>query len=111
MNAARDTLLNIEVVYADPDTQILLGLNVPEGTNVGDALRASGIAERCPGVDFKSAELGVWGQRVNRSQVLRDGDRIEVYRPLAMDPREARRQRAQLGLAMGQKEPGDTEPS
>ena len=107
MNAARETLLNIEVVYADPDTQVLLTLNVPRDTTVADALDACGIAERFPEFDFKKATVGIWGQPVRRSQVLQDGDRIEVYRPLAMDPREARRQRAQLGLAMGQKNPDD----
>lgn len=97
------TLLNVEVVYADPDVEALIDVNVPVGTTVAEAITASAIAGRCPGVDFDHAAVGIWGKPVGRDHQLQDGDRIEVYRPLAMDPREARRQRARHGLAMGQK--------
>ncbi|MGB5245227.1 MAG: RnfH family protein [Woeseia sp.] len=98
--------LQIEVVYAEPARQALIDLSLDDGATVADALKASGIAEKFPDVDFALAELGIWGRRVDRSQRLQDGDRLEIYRPLQMDPRDARRQLALHGRAMGQKDDG-----
>ncbi len=59
-----------------------------------DAIRASGISERCPEFDLSVATIGVWGLAVALDAPLKEGDRVEIYRPLAMDPNEARRLRA-----------------
>lgn len=101
--AAPEAGIAIEVVYAEPGKQLLLACRVPAGSTVAEALVASGIAEHFPQVEFAKVELGVWGQTVTRSRLLVEGDRLEIYRPLLMDPREARRQLATHGRAMGQK--------
>ena len=59
-----------------------------------DAIRASDLATRCPDVDISTATVGVWGRACALDAPLREGDRVEIYRPLAMDPNEARRLRA-----------------
>ena len=95
--------LQIEVVFADTREQRLLSLSVANGTTVAEAIEQSGIQQHFPAVDLSALDVGVWGQPVERSRVLRDGDRVEIYRPLLMDPREARRKLAEHGEAMGQK--------
>ena len=86
--------LRVEVVYAKPARQALLKIELPVGATVAEAIDASGIAARFPRDDLESAETGIWGRIVDRKAVLRDGDRVEIYRPLERDPREARRERA-----------------
>lgn len=66
-------------------------LDVPEGSTARDAVLASGWKDCCPGAE--PADLGIWGRRCAARQVVRDGDRIEVYRPLVVDPKVARRER------------------
>jgi uncharacterized protein len=86
--------LQVEVVFALPEEQVLVALRVREGTTVEGAIAASGLYERFPGHDLKSFDTGIWGRIVARTQVLRSGDRVELYRPLRLDPRDARRERA-----------------
>ena len=83
--------MRVEVAFALPDRQLLATVTVPDDAVVADALRLCGIEERFPDVSFDALQAGIWGQPVERTHALRDGDRVEVYRPLAMDPREARR--------------------
>ena len=97
------TTLRIEVVFAGTAKQRLLSLTVAEGTTVAEAIEQSGLQQQFPGTDLAHLDAGVWGQPVERTRVLRDGDRVEIYRPLQMDPREARRKLAEHGQAMGQK--------
>ncbi len=84
--------IRVEVVYAIPGAHDAVSLRLPEGATAADALRASGLASRHPGVDM--AVIGLFGRRVAPETRLADGDRVEIYRPLAMDPKEARRRRA-----------------
>ena len=86
--------MRVEVVFALPDRQSLETVTVDEGASVSDALRLSGVEERFPDVNFDDLQVGIWGKPVERAHSLRDGDRVEVYRPLEMDPREARRLKA-----------------
>jgi len=94
----------VEVAYAEPERQFLETLELPAGTTAGEAVARSGLKRAFPALDFSVAPIGVWGTPVERGHVLADGDRVEVYRPLAMDPREARRQLAARGGAMGRKD-------
>ena len=71
-----------------------LSLDLPETSTALDAIRASGLAERFPEVDIGAATIGVWGRACAPDTRLQDGDRVELYRPLTMDPNEARRLRA-----------------
>ena len=87
--------IRVSVIYADPTVQIELPFDIEATATVDDAIRASGISSRLPG-GFKPAAIGIFGRVVSASDTLRDGDRIELYRPLKIDPKEARRRRAQL---------------
>jgi putative ubiquitin-RnfH superfamily antitoxin RatB of RatAB toxin-antitoxin module len=83
-----------EVVLATAEQQVLLAVRVEAGASVADAIEASGIASRFPGLPIEELPTGIWGKVVARDTAVRAGDRIELYRALTIDPREARRQRA-----------------
>ncbi len=85
----------VTVVYALPERASEIELKLPLGATVADALESSGLAANHPGVDLARCAVGVFGRRVERDRVLADGDRLEVYRPLVADPKDARRRRAQ----------------
>jgi putative ubiquitin-RnfH superfamily antitoxin RatB of RatAB toxin-antitoxin module len=91
--------LKVTVVHVAPDGPHVLELDLPAGATVGDAVACSGLLERVPGLDLAVAALGVWNRRVPAETLVRDGDRIEVYRPLTIDPKDARRRRAALRRA------------
>lgn len=85
--------MEIEVVYALPDIQIMRRLCAPPGVTARQAVELSGIINLYPEIDLSKNKLGVFGKLVKPDAILRDGDRVEIYRPLAVDPREARRKR------------------
>ena len=86
--------LPVEVVYALPGDQDAVALLVAPGTTLAQAVAASGIVARHPELSRSALRLGVYGAERDPRTVVQRGDRIEVYRPLRMDPKEARRQRA-----------------
>jgi putative ubiquitin-RnfH superfamily antitoxin RatB of RatAB toxin-antitoxin module len=86
--------LKVEVVYALPDEQVLMGLQVKEGTTVGQAIALSRIQERFPDLRVSRGSVGIFGRPVELDAMLRDGDRVEIYRPLRANPKQARRERA-----------------
>ena len=100
MDQAAGRSLAIEVACALPARQAVVALAVAPGTTAREAVRASGIAVRFPEVDVAACKLGIWGEPVADGRRVRDGDRVEVYRPLAIDPRAARRERAAVGDTM-----------
>jgi|GEM_PF-414102 len=87
-------MLEIEIVYGLADRQVLKNMTVAEGITVREAALQSGLEVEFPELDLQQAPLGIFGKTVKDETVLRDGDRIEVYRPLLIDPKEARRKRA-----------------
>ncbi|MGF6095356.1 RnfH family protein [Pseudomonas sp. 18175] len=89
-------MLEIEVVYAAEDRQVLLAVTVPVGTSLRAAVQASGIAAQFPGLDLAGCPLGIFGKVVADADVraVQSGDRIEIYRALLADPKEVRRLRA-----------------
>ena len=87
-------MLEIEIVYGLADRQVLKNMTVAEGITVREAALQSGLEVEFPELDLQQAPLGIFGKVVKDETVLRDGDRIEVYRPLLIDPKEARRKRA-----------------
>ncbi len=102
--------IQVEVAYALPDEQFLRSLRVPAGTTVADAIERSGIRERFPDVDPGGRnKVGIFGKITRMTQVLREGDRVEIYRPLIADPKEIRKQRAAAGKRM-KRGGGDLEP-
>ena len=93
--------VDIELVFALPDRQQMVTLRVDSDTTVEMAISLSKIGKDFPDEDFASFQAGIWGKPVDRGHLLQDGDRLELYRPLALDPREARRQLAASGRSMG----------
>lgn len=85
--------IKVEVAYAEPARQFLRQVSLPAGATVADAVAACGI-DREYGIDAAALEAGIWSKRVRRDSVLADGDRVELYRGLRIDPKEARRLRA-----------------
>jgi putative ubiquitin-RnfH superfamily antitoxin RatB of RatAB toxin-antitoxin module len=85
----------IEVAYATPDRQDLVTLEVPAGTTMAGAIEICRRESLLPQAVLASPDLGVFGRREPADRVLQPGDRVEIYRPLAVDPKEARRRRAQ----------------
>ena len=87
--------VNIEIVYALPDRAYRINLNVKAGTTIHQAIRESGILQQCPEIDLAVNKVGIYGRIKTTETELKDGDRVEIYRELKADPREARRRRAQ----------------
>lgn len=86
--------MDVEVAYAEPERQVVLALKVPAGTSVRDAVELSGVLERFPRIPWPGVDVGIFGRRVSPCAPLSPGDRVEIYRPLQVDPKQARRLRA-----------------
>ena len=91
---SEDSTITVEVAYALPHKQALLEIQVPVGSTVLEAAQRSGVSAKFDGVDLDNAKFGIYGKVVAPTQVLREGDRVEVYRPLVADPKEVRKARA-----------------
>lgn len=87
-------LLQIQVCYATPAQEVLRELAVPEGTTIEQAIAQSGVLGDIPEIDLASQPVGLYGKKRTLDTVLRERDRIEIYRPLVADPKESRRKRA-----------------
>lgn len=90
----------IEVVYALSDKQTLLKHKVDAGTTALDAVKTSGILDKYPEIDIATTKMGIFGKLIKPDTVLREKDRVEIYRPLIADPKEVRRKRAEEGKVM-----------
>lgn len=91
--------IRVEVVYALRDAQTVVTVELESGATAGDALAASGLRETVPGGLPEEPDVGIWGVRVAPGTELHDGDRVEIYRPLLVDAKQVRRQRANLQRA------------
>lgn len=87
--------IRIEVVYALPEQAYLLPLSVNAGTKIRQAIEISGLLQQCPEIDLERHKVGIFSKLENLDAVLSDGDRIEIYRELRVDPKEARRRRVE----------------
>ncbi|GMM85197.1 RnfH family protein [Pseudoalteromonas sp. MTN2-4] len=94
-------MIKVEVVFALPDTATSLSVDVAEGSTAEQVVLQSSIAEKCPEIDLSNLSLGIWNRTVKNHQVVKEGDRIEIYRPLIADPKAARRQRAEKAKEEG----------
>lgn len=88
--------LLIEVAYALPEEQLILEVEVPADSTVEHAIKRSGILERYPQIDLESDKVGIFGKMCKLNASLKNKDRIEIYRPLIADPKESRRQKAEM---------------
>jgi uncharacterized protein len=93
-------MINVEVIYALVDQQKTVRLQVEEGCTVKEAIEKSGLLSDFHEIDLSKNKLGIWNKLAKPDAVLRDRDRIEIYRPLIADPKEVRKQRAAEGKVM-----------
>lgn len=89
--------ITAEVAYATPEQQILLTVTVPQGSTALEVIEGSGLLEKVPSLQAENLQVGVFSQRLKSptEYEVKEGDRLEVYRPLLIDPKQARRERAQ----------------
>jgi putative ubiquitin-RnfH superfamily antitoxin RatB of RatAB toxin-antitoxin module len=92
--------IKIELVYALPTEQQLFKIEVPKGATIAEAVRLSGILAKYPEIDPEKGKFGIFGKLSKTDTVVREKDRIEIYRPLIADPKEVRRKRAEEGKVM-----------
>lgn len=93
-------MINIEVVYPLPDEQILFKATVKDDATIREGIEASGVLEHYPELNPEDMQVGIFGKLAPMKTVLREKDRIEIYRPLIADPKEVRKQRAAAGKRM-----------
>lgn len=91
---ATENVVRVEVVYARMEEQVIVALDVPRGATVRDAILMSGLTQRFPELGAAQGRVGIYGKPVPMDHELRAGDRVEIYRPLVADPKQARRRRA-----------------
>jgi putative ubiquitin-RnfH superfamily antitoxin RatB of RatAB toxin-antitoxin module len=84
----------IEIAYARPESQLIIELQVEDGTTVEQAIRQSGMLQKFPEIDLSINKAGIFGKQVSLRQAVHAGDRVEIYRQLIADPKQARRQKA-----------------
>ncbi len=87
--------ITVEVVYALPEKQYLRSVTLEEGATVEQAIKASGLLSLRKDIDLSNNKVGIFSRPVKLGDVVQDGDRVEIYRPLIADPKEMRRQRAE----------------
>jgi uncharacterized protein len=92
--------IQLEITYAKPDRQEIISLKLPEGSTIQQAVEASGLLQRHPEIDLAKAKVGIYGKLSRMDTVVRERDRVEIYRPLIADPKEVRKQRAAEGKVM-----------
>lgn len=90
----KQNLINIEVVYADDKQQAVIAMEIESNIKVIDAIQRSGILEQFPKINLSRHKVGIFSKMVSLDTILNDGDRIEIYRPLLIDPKQARKHRA-----------------
>lgn len=95
----KSELLRVRVVYALPDRQPSVDLQVPPGTSLTDAVNRSGLLQKFPETTARPLECAIFGRAVPLTYELRDGDRIEILRPLLIDPKQSRREAAERSRA------------
>ncbi|SNY54400.1 hypothetical protein SAMN06297280_2642 [Arsukibacterium tuosuense] len=93
--------LTVEVAYALPHQQSLLTLSVLPGSTVLQVIEQSGILQQYPDIDLGQQKVGVWSRPVKPDELVKEGDRIEIYRPLIADPKDLRRRRAEKAKEEG----------
>jgi putative ubiquitin-RnfH superfamily antitoxin RatB of RatAB toxin-antitoxin module len=87
--------INVEVAYASPDRQVIVPLQVKPGTTLLDAIKLAGILEQFPEIDLAQAKFGIFSKISPAETILREKDRVEIYRELIADPKDSRRKRAE----------------
>ncbi len=88
-----DLLIQVYLVYATESAQEIMTFSLPSGSTTRDLIDQSGILEKCPEIDLSNQAIGIFSRKVGLDEVLKNGDRLEIYRPLLADPKQARLKR------------------
>jgi putative ubiquitin-RnfH superfamily antitoxin RatB of RatAB toxin-antitoxin module len=91
----KNEAITVELIYIKPDSQNSLILKIPQGSNISQVIKRSGLLQRFPEIDLAVNKVGIFSKIKPLDYVLNNGDRLEIYRPLLVDPKEARRRRVQ----------------
>ncbi|WP_207916199.1 RnfH family protein [Lysobacter sp. N42] len=94
-------LVNVEVVYGTPEKQKIVSTQVPEGTTVEKTIELSQIDKFFPEFEVSADRVGIWNRTCKLTDTVKNGDRVEIYRPLIADPKEIRRRRAERAKEEG----------
>ena len=94
MDASAFSSIKIQVCYARPEQQFLLDFSVPVGTTLEQAIVQSGLLTQVPEIDLSACRVGIYNKLKPLDTIVREADRVEIYRPLLADPKESRRRRA-----------------
>ena len=86
--------MKVQVVYVNDHSECVIDLDINENSSVKEAVISSGVLEKYPEISLDQNQVGIFGEVVSQDQILSEGDRVEIYRSLKMDPMEARRLRA-----------------
>lgn len=89
-----DQLIDVEVAYATENHQVVLKLQTPQQATILEIIELSGLKAKFPEIDLNKQKVGIFGQLAALNKTVQDGDRIEIYRPLKIDPMDARREKA-----------------
>lgn len=100
MGSDEKAFIHVEVAYATPEEQVIIPLCLEQGATLLDAIKVSGVLERFPAIDLERQKTGIFSKVTKPDTVLREHDRIEIYRPLIADPKAIRKQRAAAGKKM-----------
>ena len=92
--------ITVEIAYALPEQQLIITIQIPERSSIENAIQTSGILQRFPEIDLNMNKVGIFGKLAKLETSLRDMDRIEIYRPLIVDPKAVRRNRAENAKAL-----------
>jgi uncharacterized protein len=87
-------IIRVELIYIEPNSQNSLKLELSKGTSIKQAIHQSGLLDQFPDIDLNINKVGIYNKIQTLDTIIQDGGRIEIYRPLSADPKEARRQRA-----------------
>jgi len=101
---AKADCIAVQVVYALPDKQVVVDMSLPAGATVSEAIERSELLRRFPDIDLAQQRIGIFSRLVSADAGLKNGDRVEIYRPLTRDPKEARRALAREGRSMGRQQ-------
>jgi putative ubiquitin-RnfH superfamily antitoxin RatB of RatAB toxin-antitoxin module len=97
---AEQSLMIVEIAYALPTKQVIIPLKIEQGATAESAIKLSGILTKFPEIDLSVYKIGIFSKPAKLDTVLREKDRVEIYRPLIADPKAVRKQRAAEGKKM-----------
>ncbi|MCW8090228.1 RnfH family protein [Alteromonas sp. ASW11-130] len=95
------SMIKVEVAYALPDRQSIVEVSIAKGATVEEVIKLSNIQTLYPEIDLNQQKIGVWSRVAKLQDEVKDGDRIEIYRPLIADPKEVRKRRAEKAKQEG----------